>query len=377
MAVYKIFPKKDATLYSDYPNLNTGLDEILEVGAYEEDNKTQLKRSLLQFSSKEIKYVRDTLIGNSNYQSSLKLKIANSSNLPTLFKLEVYPLYEEWANGNGKFDDQKTNTGVDWQTTDSFNSWDIPTTSSEITSSFYDLNEGGGVWYTSFEGTNISSSEEFNYNSNLDTNLDTTSAVELFYSRSISVPTPSGSFLPNNGFIVKLEDSYEDNVGYNIDLKYFSSNTNTIYPPSLEFKWDDSNFNTGSSTHEVLTDPESFISIFNNRGEYYLDDVARFRVAATPKYPQRIFTTSSLFNENYYLPEAKSFYAIKDSFTNEYVIDFDQSYTHISADEKSSYFDIYMQGLEPERYYTILIKTELDGVIKTFDQDILFKITNG
>ena len=31
MAVYKIFPTKDATLYSLYPSMNTGLDAILEV----------------------------------------------------------------------------------------------------------------------------------------------------------------------------------------------------------------------------------------------------------------------------------------------------------------------------------------------------------
>ena len=31
MAVYKIFPEKDATMYSRYINMNTGLDEILEM----------------------------------------------------------------------------------------------------------------------------------------------------------------------------------------------------------------------------------------------------------------------------------------------------------------------------------------------------------
>jgi hypothetical protein len=31
MAVYKIFPTADATIYSKFPVKNTGLDEILEV----------------------------------------------------------------------------------------------------------------------------------------------------------------------------------------------------------------------------------------------------------------------------------------------------------------------------------------------------------
>ena len=31
MAVYKLFPIKDATLYSDVPDTNTGLDQIIEI----------------------------------------------------------------------------------------------------------------------------------------------------------------------------------------------------------------------------------------------------------------------------------------------------------------------------------------------------------
>jgi hypothetical protein len=38
------------------------------------------------------------------------------------------------------------------------------------------------------------------------------------------------------------------------------------------------------------------------------------------------------------------------------VIDFDLNYTKISCDNNSNYFTIYMDGLEPERYYQILYK---------------------
>ena len=78
----------------------------------------------------------------------------------------------------------------------------------------------------------------------------------------------------------------------------------------------------------------------------------------------------------HYLPTA-SYYAVKDLETNEFVINFDTQYTQISADQSGSYFDIYMNGLEPERYYTILIKTELDSTTKVFDEDIIFKVING
>jgi hypothetical protein len=41
------------------------------------------------------------------------------------------------------------------------------------------------------------------------------------------------------------------------------------------------------------------------------------------------------------------------------VVDFDDQFTQLSADATSSYFDIWMNGLEPERYYAILIKSEI------------------
>ena len=33
MAVYKLFPIKDATIYSGYPAMNTGLDALLEINS--------------------------------------------------------------------------------------------------------------------------------------------------------------------------------------------------------------------------------------------------------------------------------------------------------------------------------------------------------
>ena len=36
-----------------------------------------------------------------------------------------------------------------------------------------------------------------------------------------------------------------------------------------------------------------------------------------------------------------------------------------------------MSGLEPERYYTVLIKTKLDNTTKVFDENVLFKVSKG
>jgi hypothetical protein len=36
-----------------------------------------------------------------------------------------------------------------------------------------------------------------------------------------------------------------------------------------------------------------------------------------------------------------------------------------------------MNGLEPERYYTVLIQTVIDGNTIVFDEGIMFKVING
>ena len=59
MAIYKLFPTKDATIYSRYPNKNTGLDEILEAGNLNLSTNTnpQVSRALVKFNQDEINNV--------------------------------------------------------------------------------------------------------------------------------------------------------------------------------------------------------------------------------------------------------------------------------------------------------------------------------
>ena len=53
MAVYKIYPTKDSTIYSEYPSMNTGLDQILEASTYVKNAAGQTSRYLLKFSQTE------------------------------------------------------------------------------------------------------------------------------------------------------------------------------------------------------------------------------------------------------------------------------------------------------------------------------------
>tara|TARA_R110000764_G_scaffold4701_3_gene19159 strand:+ start:277 stop:1332 length:1056 start_codon:yes stop_codon:yes gene_type:complete len=351
MAIYKLFPTKDASLYSEFPTQNTGMDEILEASTYIKLGTPQTSRYLVEFSTPEITDVINNKISGSSYTTYLRNLSANVTGLNTDSVLKFHQISGSWVMGTGKSSDSPIQTtGTSWLWKDEINS--IPWVNT------------GSDYYTT-----PSSSQTFNYSDITDIKVDVKEMVEDWYSGSI----------PNNGFLVKQQDGDEFSslTSKATTFKYFSIDTNTIYPPQLEFRWDDHIFNTGSSTNTILNKAESFISVYNNAGEYYPSSIEKFRFSALPKYPDRQFITGSYYTQNYYLPESTSLYAIKDSETNEYVIDFDPLYTKISADSVSSYFNIYMDGLEPERYYTILVKTVLDGVTKVFDEDIMFKIING
>ena len=51
---------------------------------------------------------------------------------------------------------------------------------------------------------------------------------------------------PNDGFIIKRGSTEESGSVKYGSSKFFSNDTHTIYVPTLEVRWDDSSFATGS-----------------------------------------------------------------------------------------------------------------------------------
>jgi len=374
MAVYKIYPYKDATLYSFYENANTGLDSILEVGSpLTSDGSSGVFRFLLAFDQSEITDIITNKISSSAWQSNLRCYIANAEGVNFDSTVYVYPVSGTWDNGTGHFGDNPITTdGVSWKwrTFESGSAWEQSNFGAYATASFPSTTKGGGVWFTGSSNPNLNvvSSQSFDIRSSKDFNVVVTDIVKGWYSSSFN----------NNGFLVKWSDSIEFSNSESIqpDLKFFSVDTHTIYPPELEFRWRDYNFNTGSSTQTIINTSQIYASVTENPGFFYSESINKFRINCRPQYPPRVYQTSSIYTTNYYLPTA-SYYAIKDLDTNEYVIDFDNQYTQISADSNSSYFTIYMNGLQAERYYKILIKTTIDGSTIVLDNYYYFKVING
>jgi hypothetical protein len=303
--------------------------------------------------------------------------IATAQGIGASYITETWPVAQEWNNGTGHYlDVPKSTDGVSWNTSNYSGSgtWNASgSIGSNLYTSSYNSSyapQGGGNWF--YSGSGVSSykvTQSFDLRSDKDIDISVKTIVSKWYSGS----------LPNYGFITKWEDSVEFNTNENIQpvLKYYSVDTNTIYPPQLEFKWRDySSVLTGSLTGSIVTTTNLKIALNENPGVFYPESVNRFRVNSSPLYPPRTYQTSSYFTNLYFLPTA-SYYAIKDLDTNEYVINFDPNYTQISSDSEGNYFTLYMNGLEPERYYTVLIKTIVNGTTLILDDHYYFKVING
>ena len=377
MAVYKLFPYKDATIYSYYPLLNSGMDAISEVyNVTTTEGTPDIARFLTQFSTEEIQDTIDNKINGNLWDVSLKGFIASAQGISTDYIIEVWPVAQTWNNGTGEFGDSPLTTdGISWSYplySGSISWSESGNIGTELYTSSYSstyATQGGGNWF--YSGSGIDSygvTQSFDLRSDKDLNIGVKTIVSQWYSGSI----------PNYGFITKFTSSVEFDPSIYVQpiLKYYSVDTNTIYPPQLEFKWRDySTVLTGSLANKIVTTPTIKLSLDQNPQEFYPDSVNRFRLNVSPLYPTRAFQTTTLFTNLNYLPTS-SYYAIKDLDTNEYIIMFDEQYTQISSDSNGNYFDVYMNGLEPERYYKVLIKTIINGSTLILDNDYYFKIIN-
>jgi hypothetical protein len=367
MAIYRIFPEKDTFIYTEQPTGNAGKDEVVEIGGYPNTAGIgQTSRILMKFSDTEIDNVINNTIGGTDFSSSIHLYLAKASELPVDFTLFAYPVSSstEWDNGVGEFGDTPVNiTGVSWTNIQAGlqNPWQTSSWEAGVTASFTSDKPGGGTWYTASNGESTEFSQSFNLSSDLDASINVTAAVKQIYNNQLT----------NRGFLLKLQDNYEYYTTASIRLKYFSKDTNTIYPPYLEFGWDDSTYNTGSLT--LLTTDICNIDIKNNKGVYPDTGNQRFRITARPQYPARAFTTASVYLSNNALPSS-SYWGLRDENTEEMVVDFNTDFTKISCDSNGSFFDVYMGGLQPERYYRILIKTELDNSTVVINNQNVFKV---
>ena len=394
MAYYSIFPEKDTTLYShpDRINMNTGKDEILEL--VEEKATTgeiyYTSRILIKFKNTDIRdVIQNKLTGvakevtSDTCEISLDLFTGENKSLTSDHTIIAFPLSQSWEEGTQRYDANPPFTttgsfqaanGATWIHRNRSTSSAWTSSNAEFDSTFalasgsYSNQAGGGIWHI---GSNFRSEATFLAEDDLDLSLDVTKVIQKFSSSFYQDALyPTG--IPNHGFIIKkLRSVEEDGFGFG-ELQYFSSDTHTIYPPKLTFKWDDSRYapTVGATT---LQTGDIFLSLYNSKQEYQRKSKHRFRLTTRKRYPDRTFISSSNYLDIQYLP-ATSYYSVRDAETNEVVIPFDTNYTKLSADSEGMYFDLHMEGFQPERYYKLMFRSDNTEGIQIHDEDYSFKI---
>mgnify|MGYP000872368196 FL=1 len=381
---YFEFGKRDTTLYSGgtTASRNTGIDEILEINKVVNNNGTvgNVSRVLIDFDLSFIsKSVQDGKIP-STAKYYLNLFDATSDEVEVEQSLHIYMVSGSWKQGSGKLDhDPVTQNGATYQYRDheAKTPW---VTGSVLTD--------GGSWFTASSGQyEVSSSYNLTFDKK-DVRADVTDMVNNFiYSSSI---------YPNNGFIVKREDSgsygdhpsssmFDFNTGQEGDssrlgnLQYFSRETHTIYPPKLEAEWDDSSWSTGSLSALSSTDLERLKVYFKNmKTEYKEKSIVKFRVVGRELYPSSSFSATPSELGVKYLPSASVEYEVRDADTEEVIIPFGSG-SRISCDSDGNFFRVQMNAFQAERNYRFCVKVvsgsgTTDEQINYYDDNYEFRV---
>jgi hypothetical protein len=354
MAYYFMTASKDASVYLQQPNQNTGLDEILEISKVYYGNVKDVSRALLKF---DVGFLSKSIVDNTIElaEAKLILKETKSEEIPLEYTLYAYPISQSWQMGIGTRFDNVSTQGVTWnyREGDSNLEW-LPTTEFELGSTG-SYNGQGGVWYA-----NINANQSFNYQT-ADIEMDIKSMLKAWMSGSII----------NEGLIVKHSfDVENDTEDYGI-VKVFSKETNTIYQPKVRIAWDDQIFTTGSLSPLVSEDIK--VSVANFKKEYKLGTSPKIRIMGRELYPLKTFSNTFAYNTVKYLPQT-TYYQIKDINSNDIIVPF-SDYSKVSCDENGNYIKLNFSNWEIERIYKLEFKVDMGGGdIKYFDDNITFNI---
>ena len=337
----------------DFKDKNVGQDEVLELKKVFFDRAFHFPtRVLLQFDTDEIEnYISSSVLPH-DYKLNLRLyETEGTSGLTEEYKVAAYPLSESWDEGVGKESDEpKTTDGCSWKFRKNTEG------ASEI-----EWVTPGGTYISTDEVSQSFSSES------PDINMDITTISKKWFSGDNT----------NYGLILRFSGSKETSSGSFEDVKFFSRQTNTIYSPKIELKWDDhlpaTGSNTGSLTSlDISGNSENYMYPIHFREAYKENETVKFRFGARKRYIQKSFTTSVQSVSGSFIPHGSGSYSIIDMATNESVVPF-SAYTTMSCDTTSNYFKQDLNAFEPNRAYKILIKVNHeDGQEIIYDNDFEF-----
>ena len=351
--IYFLTASKDASVYLQQPNQNTGLDEILEISKVYYGNIKDVARSIIKF---DVGFLSSSIsagtigLGSAN----LILRETQSEELPLEYTIYANPLSGSWDMGIGTRFDNISTAGVTWNYRDGDTKLEWLENNLNLGTDANPNNGTGGTWWTGYGGT-----QSYSYQT-ADINMDVKSILNAWMSSSI----------PNDGFLLRYSDVVENNTeDYGI-LKFFSKETHTIYQPKISIGWNDQSFVTASLT--ALTSEDIKVSISNLKKEYKLGSTPKLRILARELYPLKTFTNTFAYNSVKYLPQT-TYYQIKDFSSDDVIVPF-SDYSKVSCDSNGNYINLNLSNWEANRTYKIEFKIEQNGDVQYFDNNITFDI---
>jgi hypothetical protein len=348
MSYYFLNATKDATIYAEYPQNNSGMYSILEISKKITLSNTYVSRILIQFDVDSAKNFIQSR-GGAMSTAMLYLNESQSDEIPLDYTIMAHPVSGSWDMGTGRHLDVRSLSGVTWNGRGS-RTWIADDLDPNVVSTTVDGT--GGVWYTTPNAFST-----FSYSSS-DIRMDVTNIVSSWISGSID----------NSGFILKYSSTIESNDVPAGSLKFFSKETNTIYQPKLAITWDDHVFTTGSLMPIIVdnTNPSNISILATNlKSEYRINTSQRFRVVGRYLSPLKTFANPyPYYGNNMYLPR-DTYYSVVDSATGFVVIPFSPN-SKVSCDEIGNYVDLNFYNWEPNRTYVVHIRYDAD----TYTYDI-------
>lgn len=334
---------QDTTIYQRYPTINTGLDEILEVGKL-----TKTLDGDAMYASSSTRILIDFDIPSlQQYPTSskyyLNLHIANAKNVKRYQKLQVYPVSRSWIEGSGYFyqDIQNSEDGATWENASQSNLW----------------NASGSDFITS-----VSGSYEISAVPIQDIKIDVTQIISSVVSGSNQVPW--------NGLVIKFPNADETSSLNKGNIKVFSGNTHTVFAPKLEIVWNDQQFITGSL--KPLKNSNVSIIPKNMKESYTIGEIDKVYLVVRDQYPDKRYDSIQRYKSTYFLPTS-SYFRITDQTSGVVLYDFDE-YSAISCDVSGSYFMLDTSALEVNRYYNVDIKIKSGSLVFFPEFNYTFRI---
>ena len=328
--------------------------------------------------------------GNNSAGSSsfyLNLFDAHPSSLVSSQSIYAYPVSQSWKLGVGRsYDNPVTTEGTSWSYRQGYldgTLWDSA------------VSKSGATWYSG-SGTTAVIGEDMRTKAGLEVSFSFDSAKTTDVRMNVTdiVRWWLEGSASNEGFLVKRSGSIVDKSTSTINtstdegssgslgnFSFFSTDTHTKYPPTLETVWDDSigKFACGSLSPITGSDLEDMkLYMRGLRPEYTEKSKAKFRVIGRGRFPAKTYATTPSTLEVKYLPSGSSYYSIVDAETEEVVVPYGSG-SKLSCDSTSNYFNLWMDGYQPERYYKIEYRVRsgsgtVDEIDQYFDEGFTFKI---